>query len=67
MYKRQAAVNPEGTLYITCSTSSGCLYHIPEGEIRIVYQGQPDTPMALRFDVTDTELHMRAYLMDRCV
>lgn len=59
-----AAVNPEGTLYITCSTSSGCLYHIPEGEIRIVYQGQPDTPMALRFDVTDTELHMRAYLMD---
>ena len=29
-----------------------------------LYQGQPDTPMALRFDVTDTELHMRAYLMD---
>lgn len=56
--------NPEGTLYVTCSTSSGCLYHIPESEIRIVYQGQPDTPVALRFDVTDTELHMRAYLMD---
>ena len=56
--------NPEGTLYITCSTSSGCLYHEPDSEIRIVKQGQPYTPMALRFDVTDTELRLRAYLVD---
>ena len=58
------AVNPEGTLYITCSTSSGCLYHEPESEIRIVELLQPYAPMALRFDVTDTELHMRAYQVD---
>lgn len=60
----ETAVNPEGTLYITCSTSSGCMYHEPEEEMRIAKLGQPYTPMALRFDVTDTELHMRAYLMD---
>ncbi len=60
----ETAVNPEGTLYITCSTSSGCMYHEPEEEMRITKLGQPYTPMALRFDVTDTELHMRAYLMD---
>lgn len=56
--------NPEGTMYVTCGTSSGCLYHFPEEEMRIVYSGQPDTPMAIRFDVTDSELHLRAYLMD---
>ena len=58
------AVNPEGTLYITCSTSSGCLYHEPESEIRIVNQLQPYAPVALRIDVTDTVLHMRAYQVD---
>ena len=58
------AVNPEGTLYITCSTSSGCLYHEPESEIRIVNQLQPYAPVALRIDVTDTGLHMRAYQVD---
>lgn len=58
------AVNPEGTLYITNNTSSGCLYREPESETQIVYYGQPYAPMALRFDVTDTELHMRAYLVD---
>lgn len=58
------AVNPEGTLYITSSTSSGCLYHEPEAEIRTVNMLQPYAPMALRFDVTDTELHMRAYQVD---
>lgn len=58
------AVNPEGTLYITCSTSSGCLYRELEAEDRIVYQNQPHVPVALRFDVTDTELHMQAYTAD---
>ena len=57
-------MNPEGTLYITSSTSSGCLYHEPEAEIRTVNMLQPYAPMALRFDVTDTELHMRAYQVD---
>ena len=27
-------VNPEGTLYVTCGTSSGCLYHEPDPDIR---------------------------------
>lgn len=58
------AVNPEGTLYITCGTSSGCLYHEPDSEDQIVKQLQPYAPMAIRFDVTDTELHMRAYQAD---
>lgn len=58
------AINPEGTLYITCSTSSGCLYHEPEEEIRTVNLLQPYAPMALRFDATDTELRMRAYQVD---
>ena len=45
-------------------TSSGCLYHPIEEEIRIVYQGQPEVPSAIRIDVTDTELHLRTYLAD---
>ena len=56
--------NPEGTMYVTCGTSSGCLYHPIEEEIRIVYQGQPEVPSAIRIDVTDTELHLRTYLAD---
>lgn len=56
--------NPEGTLYVTCGTSSGCLYHEIEEEVRIVYQGQPGVPSAIRIDVTDSELHLRTYLVD---
>lgn len=59
-----SVTNPEGTLYVTCGTSSGCLYHEMEEEIRIVYQGQPYAPVAIRFDVTDTQLHMETYLVD---
>ena len=56
--------NPEGTMYVTCGTSSGCLYHEIEEEIRIVYQGQPGVPSAIRIDITDNELHLRTYLVD---
>lgn len=58
----KAAENPEGVLFVTCSTSSGCLYHYlgPE-EKRIVYQGQPEVPMASRIDITDTELKLTTY------
>lgn len=56
--------NPEGTLYVTCGTSSGCLYQEVEPEIRLVCQNQPRTPVALRIDLTDTELHLKAYEVD---
>ena len=56
--------NPEGTLYVTCGTSSGCLYHFSEEEIRIVYQCDENAPIAIRADVTENELHLRAYLVD---
>ena len=58
------AVNPEGTMYVTCGTSSGCLYHPMEEEEHLVFQGQPETPSAIRIDVTDKELHLRTYLVD---
>ena len=51
-------------MYVTCGTSSGCLYHEIEEEIRIVYQGQPGVPSAIRIDITDNELHLRTYLVD---
>ncbi len=64
-YKRGVAItNPEGTMYVTCSTSSGCLYHVAEKEMRHVVNGQPQAPMALRIDITKEELHLRAYLVD---
>lgn len=58
------AVNPEGAMYVTCSTSSGCLYHPLEKEEHLVFQGQPETPVAVRIDVTDKELHLRTYLVE---
>ena len=59
-----AAADPEGPFFVTCSTSSGCLYHWPVEREEFVFQGQPDTPMAMRIDVTDTELHLTAYLAE---
>lgn len=58
------AVNPEGAMYVTCGTSSGCLYHSLEKEEHLVFQGQPEAPTAIRIDVTDKELHLRTYLVD---
>lgn len=58
------AVNPEGALYVVCGTSSGCLYHPIEKEEHLVFQGQPETPIAIRIDVTDTELHLQTYLVE---
>lgn len=57
-------VNPKGTMYVTCGTSSGCLYHFREEEIRIVYQVDVNEPIAMRIDITDQELHLRTYLVD---
>jgi hypothetical protein len=57
-------VNPEGTLYVTCGTSSGCLYQPVEPEVRLMFQNQTNAPTAIRIDITDTELHLRAYLVD---
>ena len=58
------AVNPEGTMHVTCSTASGSIYREVAPNSNLVVEGQPHVPMALRFDVTDTELHLRAYLVD---
>ncbi|MCI9306881.1 MAG: metallophosphoesterase family protein [Lachnospiraceae bacterium] len=58
------AVNPKGALYVVCGTSSGCLYHPIETEEHLVFQGQPEAPVAIRIDVTDKELHLQTYLVD---
>lgn len=58
------AVNPVGPMYLTCGTSSGCLYHFPKTEEHIVYQGQVNSPMGIRIDVNEEELHIRSYLVD---
>lgn len=58
------AVNPEGTMHVTCSTATGSVYQEVVPNENLVFQGQPEKPMALRVDVTDTELHLRAYVMD---
>lgn len=58
------AVNPTGTMYLTCSTASGCLYQKVTENVNLAFQGQPEVPVAIQIDVSDTELHMKAYLMD---
>ena len=58
------AVNPEGTMYVVCGTSSGSLYQAATPNDQLVFQGQPEEPMALRIDLTDTDLHLRAYTVD---
>jgi hypothetical protein len=58
------AVNPEGTMYVTCGTSSGCLYQAVTAEEHLVFQEQPYVPTALKIDVNQEELHLTAYLMD---
>lgn len=57
-------VNPEGTMFVTCGTSSGSLYQAATPNEQLVFQGQPEEPMALRIDLSDTELHLRAYTVD---
>lgn len=58
------AENPQGVMYVTCGTASGCIYQEPVEEERIVWNGQPEVPTALKVEATDTELHMTAYLVD---
>lgn len=58
------AVNPQGTLYLTCGTSSGCLYHPVVPEVRLVFQNEVYAPIGIRIDLTDTELRLRTYLVD---
>ena len=57
-------VNPEGTLYVTCGTSSGCLYHEPDPDIRVVFLEKEHFPVAMRFDITKQELHFQTYRVD---
>lgn len=57
-------VNPEGTLYVTCGTSSGCLYHEPDPDIRVVFVEKEHFPVAMRFDITEQELHFQTYRVD---
>lgn len=58
------AENPDGTMYVTCGTASGCIYQAVTPEERVVFQGQPEVPTALKVDVTDNELHLTTYLVD---
>lgn len=58
------AVNPEGTMYVTCGTASGCIYQAVTPEEHIVFQGQPEVPTALKVDVTENDLHITSYLVD---
>ena len=58
------AVNPNGCLYVTCSTASGCIYQAVTENERLAVQGQPETPVAIRIDVTENELHLTSYLVD---
>lgn len=57
-------VNPEGTMFVTCSTASGSLYQAVSPNENLVVQAQPEAPMALRFDVTENQFHLRAYAVD---
>lgn len=57
-------VNPEGTMYVVCGTSSGSLYQGVTPNDNLVFQMQQEQPMAIRFDVTDSELRLRAYTVD---
>ena len=56
--------NPEGTMCVTCSTASGCLYHEVAPSVQAAFQGQPEVPVALKIDVKENELHLVAYLVD---
>lgn len=58
------AVNPEGTMYVVCGTSSGSLYQGVTPNGNLVCQMEQEQPMAIRFDVTDRELRLKAYTVD---
>lgn len=58
------AVNPKGTMHVTCSTASGCLYQELAPNEYAAVQGQPHVPMALKIDVTENEIHIMAYLVE---
>ena len=58
------AVNPEGTMYVVCGTSSGSLYQGVTPNGNLVCQIEQEQPMAIRFDVTDKELRLKAYTVD---
>lgn len=58
------AKNPEGTLYITCGTASGCLYQPITDNYAAMMQGQPEVPTAIRVDVGENTLKITTYLVD---
>lgn len=58
------AVNPEGVLYLNCGTGSGCMYGAASLEDHLAVVGGTEAPTAIRIDVTDEEMHIRAYAVD---
>lgn len=56
--------DPQGALYVNCSTASGCLYQPLYENYAAVVQAQPEAPTAIRVDVTDHTLKLTAYLVD---
>ena len=58
------AVNPEGVMFVTAGTASGCMYGLPALADPLVVVGENEVPTAVKIDVSDTEMHITAYEMD---
>lgn len=58
------AVNPQGAIYVTCGTASGCLYQPVAENYAAVKQGQPEVPTAIRVDVGENTIKLTTYLVD---
>lgn len=56
--------NPEGVMFVTAGTASGCMYGEPSLEEPLVVVGENQVPTAVKIDVTDTEMHITAYEVD---
>jgi hypothetical protein len=56
--------NPEGAMYVNCSTASGCSYQPLFSNYAAVVQHQPEVPTAMQVEVTDTTLKLTSYLVD---
>ncbi len=58
------AVNPEGVMFVTAGTASGCMYGLPALADPLVVVGENEVPTAVKIDVSDTEMHITAYEVD---
>ena len=61
------AKNPEGTLFVTLGTASGCTYQPITENYAAALQSQPMVPTAMKVEVTDTTLKLTTYMVDSWV